>query len=137
MKLVLAHRNTLSAMLVVPALAAGAMMVTALGDFSPAQAQQQTQTPSRSDPDPGRGNGFHDDPIVRHQLPPCQPGTPAVLTHDCRPWTPPTHTASSTEDCECAITYKTINGRRVAVKDCYVLLPNNTVGYCMNPRTRR
>jgi hypothetical protein len=58
----------------------------------------------------------------------CPPGT---TTHACPP--PPRRLpprVSSIEECSCHVTYHMVGGQRVAVKDCYVTLPNDKIAYC-------
>lgn len=131
----LTYRKRLATLFLVPAIAFAGVTAEAIGDMSGAQAQQQTRAPARIDPRPNGGGDGSDAPIIR-RLRPCVPGV-AVAAVPCRPWTPPTHTAASEEDCSCHVTYKTVNGQRIAAKDCFVLLPDKRVHYCENPRILR
>lgn len=135
MKLAFAHRKTLAALIVVPAIALTGIVAETATGLSDAQAQQrQSRGPVNVGPGPnedGGGDGGNG-PIIP-VLRPCPPGLTAVPGANCRPWTPPAQTAESEEDCTCRIVYKMVDGRRVPAKDCYVLLPNQKVHYCTNP----
>lgn len=131
MKYAFTKRKILGAMLLVPALALSVVTMEGVSDLSDAKAQQLSRSPNSVDRGP---NGDNSDGRNPGRTPrPCPPGTATLAAIDCTPWTPPTHLASSKEDCSCHVTYKTVNGRRIATKDCYVLLPDNTVHYCQNP----
>lgn len=131
-----AYRNVFAALVIVPTIAMTGLVAEPFAGKSGAEAQQrQSQSLSRSPNFSGpSNNGGSDEPRRPRTPPPCQPGTAAVAAIDCTPWTPPRFTAASEEECECHIVYKTVNGRRVPMKDCYVLLPTNKVHYCQNPR---
>ncbi|MAZ16071.1 hypothetical protein [Oricola sp.] len=133
MNTTLTHRNIFAALVLVPAMALGGLVAEPIAGKSGAEAQQQSfqRSPDYSRPD---RKDSSDEPRRGRTPPPCIPGTASVAAIDCTPWTPPRFTASSKEDCECHIVYKTVNGQRVAEKDCYVLLPTNKVYYCQNPR---
>lgn len=135
MYLKLATRNIAAALVLVPSIALAGIATEPFFGKSGAEAQQRTRSANQIDRAPNRSE---DDTPELVPLDPCEPGTkgaPAEL--NCRPWTPPTHAASSKEDCSCELTYKMVNGQKVAVRDCYVLLPTNEVYYCPNPRVVR
>lgn len=125
MNAAIASRRTLIAALFVPAMALTGMTAEAVTGNSEAFAQVSPPNQQRP-PVPESSNG-----ATTPELPPCPPG--AAPTPNCRPWNPPRR-AESEEDCECQITYQTMNGQRVAVRDCYVLLPNDKVYYCEQGR---
>lgn len=130
MKTTLTHRNILAALVLVPAMALTGVMAESLAGQSAAFAQQQSA--GRGSPDNGPRGDKGSGPETNRAQRPCPIGVAAVAGGNCEPWTPPRFSAVSAEECGCHITYKTINGRRVAAKDCYVLLPNNKVHYCQN-----
>ena len=125
MNTTLAHRNIFAALVLVPAMALTGVMAESFAGQSAAFAQQAGRGSSDNGP---RGDKGDIDPT--HAPRPCPPGVAAVAGGNCEPWTPPRFTAKSEEECGCHVTYSTINGQRVATKDCYVLLPNNKVHYC-------
>lgn len=122
MSIAITPRKHLITALLVPAIALTGITAEAFGGKADAQAQQQQQRPQREIPESTEERSSA-------RLPPCPPG--AAASPNCRAWNPPRR-AESADSCECQITYQTINGQRVAVKDCYVLLPNNQVYYCEN-----
>jgi hypothetical protein len=135
MTIAIATRKTLIAALFVPAIALTGVTAEAFVGKSDAQAQQLQRAPQRSvNRVPGIPGGGGNGPSA----PPLRPCPPGTITHvvDCRPWTPPRRVASE-DKCECHVKYQTINGQRVAVRDCYVLLPNDQVYYCENQRLMR
>ena len=127
------YRNVFAALVIVPAIAMAGLVAEPFAGKSGAEAQQLTRSPNTVDRD--GSNDSDDGPTRGRTPPPCTPGTASVAAIDCTPWTPPRFTAASEDECECHIVYKTVNGRRVPMKDCYVLLPTNQVHYCQNPRT--
>ena len=137
MTIAIATRKTLIAALFVPAIALTGVTAEAFVGKSDAQAQQLQRAPQRTvNRIPGIPGGGGNGPS-RVPLRPCPPGVTAAVDLNCRPWTPPRFTAASKEECTCHTTYTTINGRRVATKDCYVLLPDDTTYYCRNPSVVR
>lgn len=133
MNTTLTHRNIFAALVLVPAMALGGLVAEPFAGKSGAEAQQQSFTRGQDYSRPDKNDGS-DEPRRQRTPPPCTPGTASVAAIDCTPWTPPRFTASSKEDCECHIVYRMVNGRRVAEKDCYVLLPTNKVHYCQDLR---
>lgn len=138
MNTTLAYRNIFAALVLVPTIALAGVVAEPFAGKSAAEAQVSTRAPNnrpganpKDDPD--------SDPVSRSRLlRPCPPGVTTIVGGaNCRPWTPPRFTAASKEDCSCHVTYKTINGQRVATKDCYVLLPTDEVYYCKNPSVIR
>jgi len=127
MNTTLTHRNIFAAMVLVPAMALTGIMAESFAGQSAAFAQQQSSSRGSSDNGP-RGDKSDFDPT--HAQRPCPPGATGAPGANCEPWTPPRFTAKSEEECGCHVTFRTINGQRVAMKDCYVLLPNNKVHYC-------
>ena len=129
MKIALATRKTLIAALVVPMLAVTAVSVQSFTGMSDAHAQAAPGGPNGG----GRGTSSKSDPdndsgLLDAAASNCPPGT---ATHACPP--PPRippRRVSVGEECSCQVTYRMIGGQRVAVKDCYVTLPNDRVAYC-------
>ncbi|MFZ2100111.1 MAG: hypothetical protein WAU86_06055 [Oricola sp.] len=137
MTIAFATRKILITALFVPMIAMTAVSVEPFAGLSGAHAQQSPNNPAPTPPPPAGTpptGDFDGDGPYSSMIPPCVPGTP--VTPNCRPWTPPRQ-VSSAEECECQIVYKTIGGKRVAIKDCYVLLPSQKVRYCDDNRLRR
>ncbi|MAS05677.1 MAG: hypothetical protein CL534_13485 [Ahrensia sp.] len=131
MNTTLTHRNIFAALVLVPAMALTGVMAESLAGQSAAFAQQTGRGQGPSDSGPRGEKGDID---FTRGLRPCPPGAPGS---NCEPWTPPRFTAKSEEECGCHVTYSTVNGQRIATKDCYVLLPNNKVHYCQADTTIR
>ena len=125
MNTTLTHRNIFAALVLVPAMALTGVMAESFAGQSAAFAQQQSAGRGSSDEGP-RG----DKSDINRAQRPCPIGVTAIAGGNCEPWTPPRFTAKSEEECGCHVTYSTVNGQRIATKDCYVLLPNNKVHYC-------
>ncbi len=132
MNIALATRKTLIATLLVPMLAVTAVSVQSFAGMSDAHAQQ-TSAPGGPNGGGSRGSSSKSDPdndsgLLDAAASNCPPGT---TTHACPP--PPRHLpprVSSIEECSCHVTYHMVGGQRVAVKDCYVTLPNDKIAYC-------
>lgn len=134
MKTTLFGRKSFLLAVIIPAFAAGAILSTG----NETQAQQQSAGFSSYSPKGGggRSNGKSqsyaptDGIDARPGIPLCPPGT--APTPNCRAWTPPRTipVAKSEDDCSCTNRYITVNGLRVATRDCYVLLPSKRVHYC-------
>jgi len=125
-------RKTLALAILIPGLAVTTIGAEVAAGLSSAEAQQLQQ---KTEKEPG--NSISDKGPQQQKLPPCRPGTASVAAIDCTPWTPPRRVASSKDDCSCELTYKMVGGQKVAVRDCYVLLPTNEVYYCPNPAIMR